>query len=163
MYKKKKPNFRTLVRAAAFHTEWSPERKEEAHVSSGPAPSGPQPPLGPSVASRKKKGVRAVGVSFQVCSAGASQPLAAHLLSSQLGAAAAALGCLFPMVQNWFDFCRAAQRLYMRTRAPPLVGDETRGGTRVRENFKPHPLKHNQISSLTALYFCLPLLVINKN
>lgn len=84
-------------------TEWSPERRENAHVSSGPAPSSPAPLLwDPRLPLGKEKGRGCLCQLPGVLGWPASPPLAAHLLSSQLGAGAAALGCLFPMVQNWF-------------------------------------------------------------
>lgn len=112
-----KPNMHTLAGAGALHTEWSPERRETIQINPGRLSSSSvalekgfsnafEPRtflLGPSAASRKEKGESCLrqrpGVLGWPVSLGCG-----HLLSSQFGAAAAALGCFFPMVQNWFDF-----------------------------------------------------------
>lgn len=80
--------------------------------------------LGPSAASRKEKGERIVCVSIQVCSAAWPASLGCgHLLSSQFGAAAAAaLGCFFPMVKNWFDLSQSsAASIYADQYASPWL------------------------------------------
>lgn len=78
--------------------------------------------LGPSTASRKEKGESCLcqrpGVLGWPASLGCG-----HLLSSQFGAAvAAALGCFFPMVQNWFDFSQSsAASIYAAEYASPWL------------------------------------------
>lgn len=77
--------------------------------------------LGRSAASRKEKGESCLcqrpGVLGWPASLGCG-----HLLSSQFGAAAAALGCFFLMVQNWFDFSQSsAASIYAAEYASPWL------------------------------------------
>lgn len=81
--------------------------------------------LGPSAASRKERGEICLCQRPGVLLGWPASLGCGHLLSSQLGAAAAALGCFFPMVQDWFGFSEQRSLYICRGVRLPLARENT--------------------------------------